>query len=61
MKLAFSGQIFKNFHEYPLSASPHVNAKGQTDGETDMVKLVVAFCKFCKRAYELIHRMTWFS
>jgi hypothetical protein len=61
MKLAFSGQIFKNLHKYPFSGSPHVYAKRQTDGETDMVKLVVAFRKFYKRTYELIHRMTWFS
>jgi len=47
MKLEFSGQIFKKssnikFHENPSSGS-RVVLCGQTDGQTDVTKVIVAF------------------
>jgi len=48
MKLEFSRQIFEKysntkFHENPSSGSRVVPC-GQTDGLTDMTKLIVAIC-----------------
>jgi len=61
MKLECSRQIFENYsnikiHASPFSGSPEV-AFGQADGQTDTKELVVAFCnlanppksKICKR------------
>jgi hypothetical protein len=50
MKLEFSRQIFwkysnVKFHENPPSGSRVVPC-GQTDGRTEMTKLLVAFCNF---------------
>jgi len=47
MKLEFSGQIFEKFsnikfHENP-SSGRRVVPCGQTDGRTDLTKLIVAF------------------
>jgi len=52
MKLKFSRQIFEKyskikFHENPTSGS-RVAPRGQTDGRTDMAKLIVAFSYFAK-------------
>jgi len=50
MKLEFPRQIFQKysnfkFHENPSSGSRVVSC-GQTDGQTDMTKLIVAFRNF---------------
>jgi len=56
MQFEFSRHIFEKysnieFHENPLSGSRVVPC-GQTDGrtheQTDMMKLIVAFCNFAK-------------
>jgi hypothetical protein len=49
MKLEFSGQIFEKcsdfkFHEHTSGESRVIPT--QTDGQTDMTKLIVAFCNF---------------
>ena len=50
MRLVFSRQVFEkysyiNFHENPSSGS-RVHANGQTDRQTDMTKVIVAFGNF---------------
>jgi hypothetical protein len=50
MKLELSGRIVEKFsyikfHEIPSSGNRVVPC-GETDGQTDMTKLIVAFCKF---------------
>ena len=58
MKVEFSRQIFEklsifNFHEIP-SSGDRVPC-GQTDGRTDMTKLLVAFRNFAKAPKNKIH------
>jgi hypothetical protein len=52
MKVVFSQRILENysnikFHENPSSGS-RVVGRGQTDGPTDITKLIVAFRNFAK-------------
>ena len=62
MKLEFSQQVFENyskikFHENPSSDSwvvPH----GQTDGQTDMTKLRVAFRNFANAPKNVLYLFT---
>jgi len=54
MKLEYSRQLFEKYsntkiHASPFSGSPVV-AFGQTDGQTDTKKLVVAFRNLAKSA-----------
>jgi len=52
MKLEFSGQIFKKYSNIKfnenLSIGSRVVLRGHLDGQTDMTKLVAAFCNFVK-------------
>ena len=63
MKLEFSWQIFEKysnitFHENPSSGS-RVVPYGRMDGQTDMMKLIVAFRNFSNAPeYELIVHFT---
>jgi len=62
-KFEFSGQFFEKyssikFHEIPSIGSQVVPCR-QTDGLTDMTKLIVAFRNFAKASKKLtVHEMT---
>jgi hypothetical protein len=48
MKLEFSPQIFEKYSNIKFHENPSSGIKGVPCGQTDMTKLIVAFCNFSK-------------
>ena len=62
MKLDSSGQVFKKYSNIRFHKSPSIGNQavpcGQTDGRTNMKKLIVAFRKFAIASKDASLRLT---